>query len=157
MPTEVGQEIAKMLEKRAKDLEMREAVIAQGLMFRLAAAQPGERNKAVIGRAYDALKRHFPDEARWTWRRVRSLVEQDVSDDAVRLREVRQILEAIEREKADRAALEAARREHAEYVAETLRMATALAVADEAFHRPEIERLRSFAGRMDSAGVENKD
>ena len=63
--------------------------------------------------------------------------------------ELAAVAKAVE---ADRAQIERARAEHADFIAQTAALAARLQHQDEDFHRGAIEALGRLAGGMDRAG-----
>jgi hypothetical protein len=127
------------LEKPSKVSEMSEAAQAHNLVLFLAlpARMQGANKKGEISHVYGLLRKH----RKWTWRRVKSFYYGEVSDDAVRARELRELKEA--------AYLAQARKEHARFTAETERLAAIHFPQDEDFYGAEIEARRGFMGRVD--------
>jgi hypothetical protein len=101
----------------------------------------------MLDRVHVSLASHYPQ---WTRRRVRSLWHREAA--GVRYHEMIELAETAQREKERHAELEGARKSHAEYIAETARLAALLERTDSDFHRDSIEAVRSFAGGMASAG-----
>ena len=102
----------------------------------------------MIERAYRAVVKHHPQ---WTRRRrVRALWHREAA--GVRYHEMIELAETARKERADREALQEARRDHADYIARTSRLEAMLASTDEAFHRPTLEAMGGIADGMDCAG-----
>lgn len=111
---------------------------------------PGKGN-AIIAAAHAWLTKLFPheEEPKWQWtqRRVRSFWERDAA--LVEYREMVELHHTAEHVKAERILIEAARKEHAAFIAKTASLRALLEHQDEAFHRPSIEGLGSVIGRVD--------
>lgn len=122
---------------------MREAAQAQSLCFDIAlpARLEGRKIKGQITYVFDRMVRRYPADG-WKWRRVKSLWNEEVLDRNIGARELRQLEETA-------ALLDAARKAHADFIAETERMAAVFAAQDEDFYRPEIEARRSVLGGVD--------
>lgn len=116
---------------------------------------PG-KGALIVARAFAALRRlfHHEDEPRdqWTERRVRSFLERDAA--LVKFREMVELHRAAEQAKAERELLAQARKQHAAFIEKTASMRALLEHQDEAFHGPEIERLRGLARGVDRPGTE---
>lgn len=104
----------------------------------------------MIDRVYDAVRRFYPT-ATWTKRRIRSFWHREAA--RIGWREMRELEVVAESTKLDREVFEQARKEHAEFIARSARMATALAVQDEEFHREQVEAFRRIAGHGHDRGV----
>lgn len=110
----------------------------------------------MIDRVYDTIDQYFREMGRpvhhWTRRRVRAFWHREAA--GVRYHEMVElatVAAAAKRYRAEEEAKHQARKDHAEFVARTARMATALAVSDEEFHRDAIEMFsRIQGGRADS-------
>ena len=128
------------VEKPAKSVAMSDVAIAADRIRRVAGARGyDEPVKVLLDRAYDVLSRHYPH-SRWTRRRVRALWRKEAARvDYHEIAEMEMIL--------------AARKEHAEFVAETERMAAAYLRPDPDFYSPEIEARRSVARGVDRPGA----
>lgn len=142
--------VAVMLARPSKESEMSDVVMAQNLLRETWPESADRPAKTCIGMIFDAVcrvERKLAPEAirerprKWTERRVRSIWNA----------EARRIdnYEMIDLEKA---ALEQARHEYRRSIERAARLAAFLAVADETFHGPEIDRLGQFLGRVDRAG-----
>jgi len=105
---------------------------------------PDEPKKALWFKAHQRLSRI---NERWTLRRVRALWGSEAA--RIEHREIKEMERAI----AERHALQEARREHYDFIAETERLAAACTARDEAFYRPEIEARRGVIGGMYRAGA----
>ena len=137
------------MDRSAKDTEMHDVATAQHLVQEAWPARAGRPVKTCIAMISDAVKRverKLPEQVRrqrprqWTERRVRSIWNG----------EARRI-DSYEMSDLERAAAEEARSEFNTSIRRAARMAAFLAVQDEAFHGPEIDRLRQFFGGMDRA------
>lgn len=133
-------------EKASKGSEMSEAAYAQELCFQIAlpARLRGESRKGQISYVHREVNRHSRDG--WTWRRVKAFIYGEVSDGAVRARELRELEDTAE-------LIRKAREQHAEFIAETERLAAFYLRQDADFIRPEIEARRSVVGRVGRAGT----
>lgn len=109
---------------------------------------------AVIGRAADFLKKHFPHEGeprkQWTERRLWEWWNN--RSEVVRHWQMMELYRAAETAKQERALLDAARRDHAQFIAKTARLAALLERQDEDFFSDQIEGLRRQGGRMGRPG-----
>lgn len=110
-------------------------------------AKPG----AMVGKTADFLKKLFPHtgEPRKQWTERRLWDWWTGRSDLVRHWQMVEMFRAAELKKQERELLEAARREHAEFVAKTTNLRAFLERTDPAFHRDEIERLGQFARGVD--------
>ena len=121
----------------------------------LAIGGPG-KGQSIVAKAYRVLTDLFPhaDEPRdqWTQRRLRAFLDREAA--LVKYREMVELHRAAEQEKSERRLLEQARKDHAAYIAKTASMRAFLEHQDEAFHGPELERLRGVARGVDSPRVE---
>lgn len=115
---------------------------------------PG-KGATIVARAYAALTKLFPHEDdprdQWTERRLRSFLEREAA--LVKFREMVELHRAAEKAKAERELLAQARKQHAEFIEKTASMRALLEHQDEAFHSPEIERLRGMARGVDRPGT----
>ncbi len=143
-------------EKPSTGVEMSNAAYAQELVFRLAAPpELGDSQKGQIDRAYrrlmKALKENGRDEtkARWTWRRVKAFWYGEAPDHTVRTWQTQDLELAV--------VLHEARKAHAEFRAETERLAAYFSHADEDFGRAEIEGRRSWLGGVHRARADGGD
>lgn len=134
------------------------------VMHELAYARSQEANKArqyvldiggsgkvyqIIDKAYDALTELFPKSG-WTHRRVRAFLAKEQA--GVYYGEMAELHVAAAKKKAERELIQKARREHAEFIERTARMAALLERQDEDFHSDSIEGIRRELGRMDRPG-----
>ena len=116
--------------------------------------------KAKLGRVYEAVRnahkaRAGEDRLRpWTHRKVRGIWEENA---VVKYYEMMELAEAAAKEKQARESLQSARKEHAEFVAQTRRIQALLVSQDPDFHHGEIERLGNIARRMDSPGNQERE
>ncbi len=126
--------------KSATGLAMTDAAIGADLIRQVAGPRGSdERVKNLLDRAYRALARANP---KWTRRRVRALWNREVA--RVEHQEIAEMQAIL--------ALRRARKDHAEFKAETDRLAAAFAVQDEDFYRDQIEALRGILGGMGLPG-----
>lgn len=132
------------VEKSSRSVAVSDVALAAD-RIRLVAGPRGMEDsiKVLWERAFRLLASRNP---KWTRRRVRAIWNGEAA--RIDHREIAEMEAVI--------ALKDARRQHAAFVAETARMATFLATQDEAFHSPEIERLRSLASSVDRAGAGGK-
>lgn len=133
------------------DKDMRELAFArseEATKARQYVLDIGGKGKAyqIIDAAYEALADMFP-ESGWTHRRIRAFFGKEQA--GVYFGEMAELHVAAKKKKAERELIEKARREHAEFIERTARMATLLERRDEDFHSPEIEGLRGELSRMD--------
>ena len=63
-----------------------------------------------------------------------------------------ELYEAAKRAKEDRELIAAARREHAEFIQKTARLAAMLEYQDTDFHCNQVEAIRGQSSRVDSSG-----
>lgn len=138
-------------EKRSKGAEMSEAMRATACFDDIAfpARLNGVSRKGQVTFVHRKLDRQHPQSG-WTWRRVKAFAYGEVENRNVRARELRELEETA-------ALLREARKAHAEFIAETERLAAAFAHQDEDFAGPEIEARRSLACGMDRSGTEGDD
>jgi hypothetical protein len=125
---------------------MSDAAIAHGLI-RAAASHSWDGKADMIDRLHTRLARRFPA-SHWTRRRVRSLWHKEAA--RIEFREVAELATIA----AEAETIKTARSAHADYVAETMRLAARFAAVDPDFHGPEIERLGRALGGMDRAGTQ---
>lgn len=135
------------LGKSARGVAMSDVALAAARMRELVSpAEPGEKVKVLLDRAYRSLSRAFPG-SDWSPRRVRALWNREAA--RVDYREIAEI-EALIAE---------ARKRHAAYIEHTAEirsfaedLASRLERQDPDFHGRDIEGLRSVASGMDRAG-----
>lgn len=129
---------------------MSDVALARNLVAEIAGHCWGGKGD-MIDRVYGTIDKHFRDlkvEHAWTRRRIRSFWHQEAA--GVRYHEMIELAAVAAAARAERERLEEAKRGHAEFVARTARLATALAVQDEEFHRGAIEAFRRLASpRLD--------
>lgn len=100
----------------------------------------------MLDRVFDAIERYFAQIKQphtWTRRRVRAFWHREAA--GVRYHEMVELATVAAAVKAERDRLKEARKSHAEFIAAASRMATALTVSDEEFHRQHIEALGALA------------
>lgn len=106
----------------------------------------------MLDRVYDAIDKYFREIKQphgWTRRRVRAFWHREAA--GVRYHEMVELASVVAAVKSERDRQKEARKSHAEFVARTARLATALAVSDQEFHRDAIEMFsRVRGGRPDS-------
>ncbi len=111
---------------------------------------PGRVNE-VLYAAYKRLRKMFPHEQdnfnTWTENRLKGWW-YGTSKHVYHWQMV-ELYEAAEKAKAERDQIAAARREHAEFIAKTARIAALLERQDEAFHGPQVNALRGQVGNVD--------
>jgi hypothetical protein len=139
------------LEKASKGAEVSEALVAQDFCRRIAlpAQSRGADDKGQISYVFGVLSKRNRPEKQWTWRRVKTLWYGDLPDRAVRAWELRQLEETA-------ALLATARKAHADYIAETERLAAMLLHQDEDFHGPQVAALRNVARGVDLPGTDSR-
>jgi hypothetical protein len=134
---------------------MEDVVQAQGFIRDIGG--PGKVG-AMIGNACDYLTKLFPHQGeprkQWTERRLWEWWCN--RSDVVRHWQMMELYRAAEIKKQERQLLEAARREHAEFIAKTANLAALLEHQDEAFNSPQIEALRSMGCRVRGAGTKGE-
>ena len=132
---------------------MRDAALARNLVAEIA-GHCWRGKGDMCERVYEALQRHLPaeDAKRWTRRRVRAFWHREAA--SVRYHEMLELAEVAERERVRQAEIEGARKEHADFVARTARLAQSLAVADADFHREAIAAFGRVSGREDDRPIE---
>jgi hypothetical protein len=127
---------------------MEDVVQAQGFIRDIGG--PGKVG-AMIGNACDYLTKLFPHQGeprkQWTERRLWEWWCN--RSDVVRHWQMVELYRAAEIKKQERQLLEAARREHAEFIEKTTRLRSLLERQDEDFYRPQIEGLGGVMGRVD--------
>lgn len=106
----------------------------------------------MIDRVYDAIVTHLPKDQcqHWTRRRVRAFWHKEAA--SVRYHEMIELAQVAKTEREHRQELEEARRSHAEYVAETARLASMLERQDADFHCNQIEAMGGFCSGMGLPG-----
>ncbi|WP_309083751.1 hypothetical protein [Chelativorans sp.] len=147
------------MEKLSANTERKGAPMSDVALARKLVAEIGgdcwDGKADLIDRVYDAICRHFRDLDQphsWTRRRVRSFWHREAA--GVRYHEMVELAAVAHAQKLERKRIEEAKRDHAEFVTRTARLATALAVQDEEFHREAIEAFGRIAGSQDDIAVE---
>jgi hypothetical protein len=116
------------------------------------------RVSETIYRAARKLSDMFPHkdepQKQWSERRLRGWWNKE--SDCVRHWQMVELYEAAARTKEERELLRKAREEHAQFIEKTARIAALLELADEDFHREQIEGFRSLAVGLDSPGIRGK-
>ncbi|TPK59063.1 MULTISPECIES: hypothetical protein [unclassified Mesorhizobium] len=110
----------------------------------------------MLDRVYEEIEKYFRQAKQphtWTRRRVRAFWHREAA--AVRYHEMVELATVAAAVKVERDRLKEARKSHAEFIASAARMATALAVSDEEFHRQHIEALGAMA--LGSAHRQKRD
>jgi hypothetical protein len=107
----------------------------------------------MLDRVYRAIDKYFREQKQphsWTPRRVRAFWHREAA--GVRYHEMIELATVAAAVKIERDQRKEARKSHAEFIARTARLATALAVSDQEFHRDAIEAFsRVQGGRIDRA------
>ncbi len=103
--------------------------------------------KAMLERVYRAVARQS---GKWTRRRVRAIWNEEAA--GVRYHEMVELSKAAEAKRQAVDALEKARKEHADFIAQTSRIQALLVAQDPDFHSDEIARLGDVMGGMDRPG-----
>ena len=127
---------------------MAEAAYMQSLCHDIAfpARLRGEGRKGQINHVHHEVSKR----GAVSWRRVKAFFYGEVPDGAVRLREVRQFEDTA-------AELEAARKAHADFIAETQRMAAFRFAPDADFYSDQIEARGRVAFGMDRPRIAGGD
>lgn len=127
----------------SKDVEtMSDAALAAFLIREVAGPRGHDDSiKELLNRAYRALQKQ--NEA-WKHRRVRAIWNREAA--RIEHREIAEMKAAI--------ALREARKEHAEYIAETERLAALGFAIDPDFYRDQIEARRSILGGVGRSGAD---
>lgn len=130
---------------------MDDALQAQGYIRDIGG--PG-RPTVIISIAAEVLDKLFPhkDEPKKQWTERRLWEWWSNRSDVVRHWQMCELHRAAETKKQERVLIDAARREHAEFIARTTRLAEMLERQDEAFHSAQIEGLRRQSCRVDRSG-----
>lgn len=150
MKNEISEEIPEYMgnlikqERRRKMYQVAltepEGEMARKLIKAIGGKKPIE---TMLDDAFEALSEMFPHKEaphkRWTRRRLVSWWRRE--SDNVGFRQMTELMIAAEKAKEERRLIEEARREHAEFIARTARIAEMLALTDEAFHSPQIEGM----------------
>lgn len=145
--------------KKTGQRHMSDLDIAQSLYLEINKGHGG-KIKGMLGRVYDALKHahklRSDDENNkpWTYRKVRGIWENKA---IVRHYEMMELADAAVAKKQERESLRTARKEHAEFIAQTCRLEALLIAQDPAFHSQEIQRLGSIRRGMDSTRNQDGD
>lgn len=134
---------------------MEDVVLARGLIKDIGGTV---KVAAMIGNACDLLRSYFPHDGeprkQWTERRLWAWWSQ--TTDVVRHWQMVELYEVAAKTKEERELIAAARREHAEFMAKTARIASILEHQDEDFHRDQIAGIRQQSGRMGRAGTQGE-
>lgn len=127
--------------------EMSDVALARSLVKDIGG--PGRVNE-VLYAAYKRLRKMFPrdenDINQWTETRLRNWWYG--TSKHVYHWQMRELYEAASKAKAERALIAAARKDHAEFIARTARLAALLEHQDEAFYRNQIAGLGQQSSRM---------
>lgn len=124
---------------------MGDAAFAHDLVIKLTlpARMRGDSKKGQITFAHRELSKV---NKKWTWRRVKSFFYDELPDDVVRARELRELKLAV--------ALREARKLHAEFNAETDRLEAAHSRQDADFYSDQIEARRVISRGMGRSRIE---
>jgi hypothetical protein len=129
---------------------MTDVVLARSLVQDIGG--PGRVNE-VIYAAYKRLSKMFPHAQdhhnRWSEHRLRNWWYGRST--SVQHFQMVELYQAASKAKEERALLAAARREHAQFIAKTARIAALLEHQDEAFHSAQIAALRGQTRDLDRA------
>lgn len=127
---------------------MDDALQAQGYIRDIGG--PG-RPTVIISIAAEVLDKLFPhkDEPKKQWTERRLWEWWSNRSDVVRHWQMCELHRAAETKKQERVLLEAARREYADFIRKTARLAEMLEHQDKAFHGPQIDALRGSMGGVD--------
>lgn len=116
------------------------------------------RVNEVLYAAYKRLAKMFPhgddSQNRWTETRLRNWWYGRST--SVQHFQMRELYEAARQAKAERELLKKARREHAEFVARTARLAALLEHQDSTFHRDQIEAMGQQLGGIYLPGTDGE-
>lgn len=127
---------------------MSDVALARGLIQEIAGhCWTGKGD--MIDRVYDAVVERYPH---WTRRRVRAFFHREAA--LVKWHEMNELAEVARVEAARRDAERQARLEHTEFIERATRLASALAVQDEEFHREAIDAFGRLARQGDDLAVE---
>ena len=134
-------------QKGRRKREMSDVALARSLVRDIGG--PGRVNE-VLYAAYKRLQRMFPHEQdnfnKWTENRLKGWWYG--TSKHVYHWQMRELYEAAAKAKEERELVAAARKEHAEFIAKTARLAALLEHADEAFHSAQIEAMGQQSRRM---------
>lgn len=123
--------------------------------FYIQAIGGGGKVYAMIGKALDKLNELFPHkgepEKQWTERRLRAWWNHDT--DIVRHWQMLELHAAAARAKEEQELLRTARREHAEFIQKTARLASLLELADPDYFSDEIARLGIESRNVGRTGI----
>lgn len=113
---------------------------------------------AMISIASEYLNKLFPHvgEPRKQWTERRLWEWRNGRSDLVRHWQMMEMYQAAESKKQERKLLEAARREHALFIAKTTRLAALLEHTDTDFYCDQVEALREQSSRMGGPRVEGE-
>lgn len=111
----------------------------------------------MLDRVYDAIRdfnrRTLNRETSITRRRIRAWFHREAA--GVRFHEMVELAEVAKAARTQRQTIEEARKGHAEFISNAARLASALAVQDEEFHRDAIELLGRLAGTSSHQAIGN--
>lgn len=137
--------------KGKEEIEMDDTAMAQRFIREIGG---GDYVNTMIGNACAFLKRMFPHEGepkkQWTERRLLAWWRNET--DIVRHWQMTELYEGSIAAKAEREALNEARKEYRAFIARQSRLAALIEHQDEAFHSASIDALRGQMGRVDLPG-----
>lgn len=146
--SEYTNENAEQKQKDGRVKAMSDVVLARSLVQDIGG--PGRVNE-VLYAAYKRLQKMFPHDGdahnRWTENRLKAWWYGQ--NERVYHFQMVELYKAAAKAKEERELLARARREHAEFVAKTARLAALIEHQDEAFHRASIDALRGSMGHVD--------
>lgn len=131
--------------------QMEDVVLAKGLIKDIGGSG---YVSTMIGTACDKLRELFPHvgkpKRQWTERRLWMWWNEET--EVVRFWQMTELYQAAARVKEERELLAAARREHAEFIAKTARIAALLEHQDEDFHSAQIAAMGQQSRGVGRAG-----
>lgn len=145
-------EYLELMKHKKGQVEMSDVLLARSLVRDIG----GKENPVgvMLFEAFDKLRKMFPHNGephyQWTERRIKAWWNRETEN--VLHREMVELFEAAQKAKEERGLISAARREHADFIAKTARLAAILEHQDEAFHRNQIEALGQQSRGMGGTG-----
>ena len=129
-------------------VEMSDVLLARALVQDIGGQG---RVSEMLYSALKTLRQMFPhrDEPHKQWNERRLKAWWNKESENVMHWQMVELYQAAAKAKEERALLAAARREHAEFVAKTARLAALIEHQDEAFHSASIDALRGSMGHVD--------
>lgn len=131
-------------------VEMSDVLLARALVQDIGGQG---RVSEMLYSALKTLRQMFPHHEephkQWNERRLKAWWNRESEN--VMHWQMLELFEAAKKAKDERELLAAARREHAEFIAKTARIAALLEHQDEAFHSAQIEAMGQQCGRMGGA------